>query len=47
MTDDVLVDHLAARNIVRIYELADRARIRQRAIEYYEEVGRQARAGRS
>jgi hypothetical protein len=28
MTDDALVDHLAARNIVRIYQLADRARIR-------------------
>ena len=38
MTDDALVDHIAARNTVRIYELADRARIRARALDYYEQI---------
>jgi len=38
MSDDPLVDRLAARNTVRVYDLADRTRFRGRALEYYEQV---------
>ncbi|MGH7114496.1 MAG: glycosyltransferase, partial [Stellaceae bacterium] len=45
MTDDALVDRLAANNLVRIRELADRDAVRARAIAYYEEVAALARRG--
>ena len=43
MTDDVLVDAIAANNLVRIREIADRNVVRNRAIAYYEEVAFLAR----
>jgi glycosyltransferase involved in cell wall biosynthesis len=43
MSDDELVDRMAANNLVRIREIADRKRIREQALAYYEEVARQAR----
>jgi hypothetical protein len=46
MTDDALVDRLAANNLLRIREIADRKVIRARAIVFYEEVAARAR-GRS
>ncbi len=45
MTDDALVDRLAANNLVRIRELADRKAVRARAIAYYQEVAARARRG--
>jgi hypothetical protein len=42
MTDDALVDRLAANNLLRIREIADRKMIRVRAIAYYQEVARRA-----
>jgi glycosyltransferase involved in cell wall biosynthesis len=38
MSDDPLVDRIAARNTVRVYDLADRTRFRGRVLEYYEQV---------
>jgi Glycosyl transferases group 1 len=43
MTDDALVDRLAANNLVRIREIADRKVIRVRAIAYYQEIAARAR----
>jgi hypothetical protein len=43
MSDDALVDRMAANNLVRIRELADRKRIKEQAMAYYEEVAGQAR----
>ena len=43
MTDDALVDRLAANNLVRIQQMADRKAIRDRAIAYYEEIASRAR----
>ncbi len=45
MTDDALVDRLAANNLVRIRELADRKAVRVRATAFYEEVASLARCG--
>ncbi|HEY3910976.1 MAG TPA: glycosyltransferase family 4 protein [Stellaceae bacterium] len=45
MTDDALVDRLAANNLVRVRELADRNAVRARAIAYYGEVAALARRG--
>jgi glycosyltransferase involved in cell wall biosynthesis len=44
MTDDALVDRIAANNLVRIREMADRKVVCCRAIAYYEEVASLARA---
>lgn len=44
MTDDVLVDSIAKNNLIRIQEMADRKRIKECALSYYEEVARQARS---
>jgi hypothetical protein len=38
MSDDNLVDRMAGNNMVRIREMADRQRVRERALVYYEEV---------
>ena len=42
--DDALVDRLAANNLERIRELADRNRVRERAIAYYDRVAEMARS---
>lgn len=47
MSDDNLVDKMAENNLVRIREIADRKRIKERALFYYEEVARQARGRRT
>lgn len=44
MSDDELVDRMAENNIVRIREMADRKRVKERALVFYQEVARQARA---
>lgn len=44
MSDDELVDRMAGANLARVRQLADRRVIRRRALKYYEEVARQARA---
>lgn len=46
MSDDALVDRIAANNLVRVREMADRKLVRKRAIAYYEEVALLARANR-
>jgi len=46
MSDDALVDQMAENNIVRIREMADRQRVKERALIFYEEVARLARGGR-
>jgi len=45
MTDDALVDRMAGNNVVRIQEMADRKRVKERALVFYEEVARQAQNG--
>jgi hypothetical protein len=40
MTDDALVDRMAENNLVRIRQMADRKPIKERALDYYEEVAR-------
>lgn len=45
MTDDDLVDSMAANNVVRIREMADRQKVKERALVYYEEVARLSRHG--
>jgi glycosyltransferase involved in cell wall biosynthesis len=45
MTEDALVDRLAENNLVRVRELADRDRVRRRALAYYEHVARLNAAG--
>lgn len=45
MTDDALVDRMADNNVVRIQEMADRKRVKERALVFYEEVARQAKNG--
>lgn len=45
MSDDDLVDSMAANNVVRIREMADRQRVKERALLYYEEVARLSRQG--
>ena len=44
MSDDVLVDRMATNNLVRIRNMADRKRIKEQALAYYEEVASQARS---
>lgn len=46
MSDDALVDQMAENNMVRIREMADRQRVKERALIFYEEVARLARGGR-
>lgn len=43
MSDDDLVDHIATNNVVHVRRLADRAGIRKRAINFYNEAARKAR----
>lgn len=43
MTDDALVDRLAANNLVRIREIADRKAVRAHALAYYQEIAARAR----
>jgi len=43
MSDDALVDRIASNNLGRVRGLADRSAIQRRALEFYEEVCRQAR----
>ncbi len=38
MTDDALVDRIAANNLQRVRQLADRNIIRSRVVSFYEEV---------
>lgn len=45
MTDDNLVDQMAENNLVRIREMADRQKVKERALVYYEEVARLSRHG--
>lgn len=40
MTDDALVDRAAARNLEIVSRIADRSKIRPRAIEYYEKLAK-------
>jgi glycosyltransferase involved in cell wall biosynthesis len=43
MTDDTLVDRLALNNVERVRELADRRRVRERAVVFYDAVATLAR----
>lgn len=43
MSDDALVDRMAENNLTRIREMADRKQVKERALNYYEEVARLAR----
>lgn len=40
MSDDELVDRMAENNLARIREIADRKKVKERALTYYEEVAR-------
>lgn len=43
MTDDALVDRMAANNLVRVRQMADRNAVKRRALGYYEEIAELAR----
>jgi glycosyltransferase involved in cell wall biosynthesis len=47
MSDDDLVDRMAGNNIKRVYEMADREKVRARALEFYERVAALNRAQRA
>jgi glycosyltransferase involved in cell wall biosynthesis len=44
MSDDGLVDRMAGNNLVRIRNMADRKRIKEQALAYYEEIATEARS---
>lgn len=45
MSDDDLVDSMAANNVIRIRELADRQKVKERALVFYEDVACLSRQG--
>ncbi len=40
LNDDALVDRMAAANLIRVRELADRDEVRRRVVSFYEAVTR-------
>jgi glycosyltransferase involved in cell wall biosynthesis len=46
MTDDQLVDHMAANNLVRVRQMADRQHVKARALTFYETIAAMSRERR-